>query len=47
MEYVEERKKPTILVASGQEYMDTVIASFEEFNVIAKVDYREELQEAC
>lgn len=46
MEYVEKIKK-TIITASGQDYMDTVISSFEEFEVIAKVDYREDLKEAC
>ena len=46
MEYVEKVKK-TIITASGQDYMDAVISNFEEFEVLAKVDYREDLFEAC
>lgn len=46
MEYVEKTKK-TIITASGQDYMDTVIFNFEEFEVLSKVDYREDLFEAC
>lgn len=46
MEYVEKSKK-TIITASGQDYMDAVISNFDEFEVLAKVDYREDLFEAC
>lgn len=46
MEYV-EKVRPSIITASGQDYMDAVIKSFEEFQVVAQVDYREDLLAAC
>lgn len=46
MEYLKKNKQ-TIITASGQDFMDAVIAQFEEFEVVANVDYREDLYEAC
>ena len=39
--------KKTILVATGQQAIDSVVERFENYEVLSKVEYRNELEEAC